>query len=63
MKDDRVYLEFILESLGEIHVYTQSGSAAFFEDRKTQLAVLRRPTECSCSCVHEYRSAPYLGDC
>lgn len=41
MKDDRVYLEFILESLGEIHEYTQSGSAAFLEDRKTQLAVLR----------------------
>jgi uncharacterized protein with HEPN domain len=41
MKDDRVYLEFILESLGEIHEYTQQGSAAFFDDRRTQLAVLR----------------------
>ncbi len=41
MKDDRVYLEFILESLGEIREYTRQGSVAFLDDRRTQLAVLR----------------------
>lgn len=41
MKDDRVYLDHILECLRWISVYTAEGRDAFFNDRKTQSAVLR----------------------
>ncbi len=41
MKDDRVYVDHILECLRWISVYTVDGKDAFFSDRKTQSAVLR----------------------
>jgi|WetSurMetagenome_2_1015567.scaffolds.fasta_scaffold1404116_2 hypothetical protein len=41
MKDDRVYLDQILESLTWISSFTQEGRDVFFHDRKTQSAVLR----------------------
>lgn len=41
MKNDRDYLDHILESLDWIERFTSAGRAEFFEDRKTQSAVLR----------------------
>ncbi|MBI4830975.1 MAG: DUF86 domain-containing protein [Candidatus Lindowbacteria bacterium] len=41
MKDDRVYLDHILECLEWIHRYIGEGREAFLADRKTQSAVLR----------------------
>lgn len=41
MKDDRLYLLHIQEAIERIEEYTQGGEKAFFEDRKTQDAVLR----------------------
>ena len=41
MKDDRVYLLHIQDSLGNIREYTNSGREFFFKDRKTQDAVVR----------------------
>lgn len=41
MKDDRVYLDHILECLRWIAVHTAEGREAFLTDRKTQSAVLR----------------------
>jgi uncharacterized protein with HEPN domain len=40
MKDDRVYLDHILECIEWINRYTQEGRDAFIADRKTQSAVL-----------------------
>ena len=42
MKDDRIFLEHISECLQWIEKHlTEGGRAAFFNDRKTQSAVLR----------------------
>lgn len=41
MKDDRLYLLHISESLERIEEYVVEGREAFFADRKTQDAVLR----------------------
>lgn len=41
MKDDRLYLLHISESLERIEEYVAEGRKAFFADRKTQDAVLR----------------------
>jgi uncharacterized protein with HEPN domain len=41
VKDDRLYLIHIQEAIERIEDYTQDGEASFFEDRKTQDAVLR----------------------
>lgn len=41
MKDDRLYLIHIRESIARIEEYTAGGREAFFADRKTQDAVLR----------------------
>jgi uncharacterized protein with HEPN domain len=41
MKDDRVYLEHILECTDWVFRHTAEGKDAFFTDRKTQSAVLR----------------------
>jgi len=41
MKDDRVYLRHILESLDAIRAYTAEGRDRFLTDRKTQKATLR----------------------
>ena len=41
MKDDRVYLDHILECVHWIGRFTSDGRDAFFQDRKTQSAVLR----------------------
>jgi len=41
MKDDRVYLDHVLECIQWIVVYTAEGREAFLSDRKTQSAVLR----------------------
>lgn len=41
MKDDRLYLEHILESVRRIREYTHAGKAVFLDDPKTQDAVLR----------------------
>jgi uncharacterized protein with HEPN domain len=41
MKDDRLYLIHIQESIERIEEYTQDGKDAFLEDKKTQDAVLR----------------------
>jgi uncharacterized protein with HEPN domain len=41
MKDDRVYLLHIQDSLANIRDYTKSGQEFFFKDRKTQDAVVR----------------------
>lgn len=41
MKDDRLYLIHIKEAIERIEEYTQDGKNPFFEDRKTQDAVLR----------------------
>ena len=41
MKNDQIYLDHILESIGWIESFTAEGREAFFKDRKTQSAVLR----------------------
>lgn len=41
MKDDRLYLVHIIESIERIEEYTVDGEDAFCEDKKTQDAVLR----------------------
>lgn len=41
MSSDRVYLLHIQEAIGWILEYTTGGEEAFFEDKKTQDAVLR----------------------
>ncbi|MCL4498666.1 MAG: DUF86 domain-containing protein [Chloroflexi bacterium] len=41
MKDDRLYLIYIDECISRIEEYISGGRAAFFEDIKTQDAVLR----------------------
>ena len=41
MKDDRVYLDHILECLEWIAQYSEEGQQAFLADRKTQSATLR----------------------
>lgn len=41
MKDDRLYLLHIRESLERIEEYVAEGREAFFADRRTQDAVLR----------------------
>jgi len=41
MKDDRLYLTHIKECVEYIQEYTARGSDVFFDDRKTQDAVLR----------------------
>ncbi|WNM57322.1 HepT-like ribonuclease domain-containing protein [Candidatus Nitrospira allomarina] len=41
MKDDRMYLLHIRDALGNIREYTTPGREAFFNDRKTQDAVIR----------------------
>lgn len=45
MKDDRVYLEHILECLDAIVGYTSEGRSRFLTDRKTQKATLRELQE------------------
>ena len=41
MKDDRLYLVHITESIDHILEYTTAGKAAFLSERKTQDAVIR----------------------
>ena len=41
MKDDRLYLIHILESIERVEEYTSEGLEQFLADRKTQDAVLR----------------------
>lgn len=41
-RDPRLYLEDILSGIGRIEVYTVDGKAMFFEDEKTQDAVIRQ---------------------
>lgn len=41
MKDDRMYLLHIRDALGNIREYTAPGREAFFNERKTQDAVIR----------------------
>ncbi|VVB68848.1 Uncharacterised protein [uncultured archaeon] len=41
MKDDRLYLIHILESIGRVEEYTSEGLEQFLADKKTQDAVLR----------------------
>ncbi len=41
MKDNKLYLIHILESIGRIEEYTREGKDAFLLDTKTQDAVLR----------------------
>lgn len=41
MKDDRLYLLHIRECIRRIELYTAEGEAAFFNDTRTQDAVLR----------------------
>lgn len=41
MKDDRIYIDHILECMEWITRYTEEGREAFFIDRKTQSATLR----------------------
>lgn len=41
MKDDRIYIEHILEALQRIAQYTADGEARFFTDTLIQDAVLR----------------------
>jgi hypothetical protein len=45
LKDDRLYLLHISESLERIEEYVAEGRDAFFADRKTQDAVLRNLQE------------------
>jgi uncharacterized protein with HEPN domain len=41
VKDDRLYLIHVCESIGRIEEYTAEGREAFFADTRTQDAVLR----------------------
>jgi len=41
VKDDKLYLIYIGECISRIEEYTADGREAFFDDRKTQDAVLR----------------------
>jgi uncharacterized protein with HEPN domain len=41
VKDDRIYIDHILECIEWITRYTAEGRDAFFSDRKTQSATLR----------------------
>jgi len=41
VKDDRLYLEHILECIRHVTEFTRQGREAFLSDRKTQDAVLR----------------------
>ncbi|HWF43746.1 MAG TPA: HepT-like ribonuclease domain-containing protein [Candidatus Kapabacteria bacterium] len=41
MKDDRILLEFIINAIDRIVRYTEAGEDAFYQDEKTQDAVLR----------------------
>ena len=41
MKDDRIYIDHILECMEWITRYTEEGREAFFFNRKTQSATLR----------------------
>jgi len=41
VKDETVYLDHIIECIDWISKYSADGEKAFFEDRKTQSAVLR----------------------
>jgi uncharacterized protein with HEPN domain len=41
VKDDRIYIDHILECIEWITRYTAEGRDAFFFDRKTQSATLR----------------------
>jgi uncharacterized protein with HEPN domain len=41
MKDEKILLEFILEAIDRIRSFTEAGEKAFYEDVKTQDAVLR----------------------
>jgi uncharacterized protein with HEPN domain len=41
VKDDRIYIDHILECMEWIACYTAEGRDAFFSDRKTQSATLR----------------------
>lgn len=41
MKDDRLFLIHVRESIGRIEEYTADGREAFFADTRTQDAVLR----------------------
>jgi uncharacterized protein with HEPN domain len=41
VKDDRLYLIHVRESIGRIEEYTAEGREAFFADTRTQDAVLR----------------------
>ena len=41
MRDNKLYLIHILESIGRIEDYTREGKIAFLHDTKTQDAVLR----------------------
>jgi len=45
VKDDRVYLQHILECLDTIVGYTSEGRSRFLTDRKTQKATLRELQE------------------
>ncbi len=45
MKDDRIYLQHILESLDAIIGYASEGRSRFLADRKTQKATLRELQE------------------
>jgi uncharacterized protein with HEPN domain len=42
MRDERIYLEYIRESIVPVGQYTQDGEATFYADSRTQDAVLRR---------------------
>ncbi len=41
MKDDRIYLEHILQCIDRVRTYTSDGKAAFLADTRTQDAVIR----------------------
>lgn len=41
MKDDRIYLLHVRDSIQHIVNYTEAGKENFFSDRKTQDAVVR----------------------
>ena len=45
MKEDRVYLQHILDGLDAVREHTSEGAEFFFSDRKTQKAVLRELQE------------------
>jgi uncharacterized protein with HEPN domain len=41
VKDDRLYVDHILECIMDVAEFTREGKYAFFSDKKTQQAVLR----------------------